>query len=46
MVKNPITIQENVLFLGPGLLENLGGEVEEMIREWNVQKVFLILLIY
>nr|CAG8593516.1 5669_t:CDS:2 [Entrophospora candida] len=38
MVKNPIKIQENILFLGPGLLENLGGKVEEMIREWQVQK--------
>ncbi|CAJ0745362.1 11618_t:CDS:2 [Entrophospora sp. SA101] len=39
MVKNPIKIQENILFLGPGLLENLGGKVEEMIREWQFLKV-------
>lgn len=38
-VANEIKVHDNLLYLGPNLLNNLGGEVEEMIREWKVGKV-------
>ncbi|CAG8807623.1 13622_t:CDS:2 [Gigaspora margarita] len=40
VIKN-ISIHENLLFLGPGMLEFLGGEVEEMIKEWKVGRQFI-----
>ncbi|CAG8627298.1 19603_t:CDS:2 [Dentiscutata erythropus] len=36
LVIKDISIHDNLLFLGPGMLEFLGGEVEEMIKEWKV----------
>ncbi|CAG8613429.1 2213_t:CDS:2, partial [Acaulospora colombiana] len=41
LVTKKITFQDNFLYLGPGLLKNLGGEVEEMIREWKVGRQFI-----
>ncbi|CAG8437389.1 2814_t:CDS:2 [Diversispora eburnea] len=42
LVTNEITVHDNLLYLGPNLLKNLGGEVDEMIREWRVGKQFIV----
>ncbi|CAG8615414.1 13017_t:CDS:2 [Acaulospora morrowiae] len=41
LVTSEITLENNFLHLGPGLLRNLGGEVEEMIKEWKVGRQFI-----
>lgn len=39
LVTKPIPIQDNILLLGPGMLENLGGHVTELVQAWRAGKV-------
>ncbi|OZJ05173.1 hypothetical protein BZG36_02226 [Bifiguratus adelaidae] len=37
----PIEMREGVLFLGPSMLKELGGQVDDMIQEWKAGKQFI-----
>ncbi|OBZ86937.1 hypothetical protein A0J61_05012 [Choanephora cucurbitarum] len=40
-VKKSIDIQDQVLVLGPGMLDDIGGHVQELVQAWRAGKQFL-----
>jgi hypothetical protein len=38
-VTKPIEIKDQVLLLGPGMLTELGGHVQELVQAWRAGKV-------
>ncbi|CAG8450650.1 5249_t:CDS:2 [Paraglomus occultum] len=40
-VQKNIVIRDNFLLLGPGMLKILGGEVDELTKEWKAGKQFI-----
>ncbi|KAI9289630.1 hypothetical protein BC943DRAFT_349238 [Umbelopsis sp. AD052] len=41
IVTADITVEEDLLMLGPGVLKNIGGHVEAMVNEWKASKQFI-----
>jgi hypothetical protein len=41
LVKKPIEIKDQILILGPGMLTELGGHVQELVQAWRAGKVRL-----
>lgn len=41
LVTKPIAIKDQIAILGPGMLKELGGHVQEMVQAWRAGKVYL-----
>lgn len=39
MVTKPIEIRDQILMLGPGMLTEIGGHVQELVQAWRAGKV-------
>lgn len=39
LVKKPIEIKDQILILGPDMLIELGGHVQELVQAWRAGKV-------
>ena len=39
LVKKSIEVKDQILVLGPGMLEKLGGHVQELVQAWRAGKV-------
>lgn len=44
LVTRPIDIKDQILLLGPGMLKELGGHVQELVQAWRAGKVSRIQL--
>lgn len=42
LVTKPIEIKDQVALLGPGMLTELGGHVQELVQAWRAGKVGFI----
>ncbi|KAG2177842.1 hypothetical protein INT43_003089 [Umbelopsis isabellina] len=42
VVTKDITVEEDLLMLGHGVLKNIGGHVESMVNEWKASKQYIM----